>query len=212
MLTAPVSISNEQLLSFSRSWSFLYANNTLSRAKTNLAVQYETSRGWWNWLSNQTRVVCLHPSIATLDVIPNKPWDKLFFRTDRIHLPFQNSINRVLRNSIPTATIWALALVLWEFLPNSHICRTIGLDYPLQLRARGNQCLWSQFTLRTGSCWWQVYMINVPEGWPNFRWSECFAKDIPSKCQLATKDSNKPVAILLSELLPLPWKVHLKWS
>ena len=117
--------------------AFPLANNILSWAKTHLAVQSETSRGWWNWLLKQTWVVCLHPSIATLDVIPNKPWDRLFFRTDRIHLPFQNSINRVLRNSIPTATTWALASVLWEFLPNSHICRTIGLECPLQLRAGG---------------------------------------------------------------------------
>lgn len=132
-----VSISNEQLLSFSRREPFLYANNTLTWAKTNLAVQRETSRGWWNWLPKQIWVVCLHPSIATLDVIPNKPRDRLFFRTDRIHLLFQNSINRVLRNSIPTATIWALASVLWEFLPSSHTCRTIGLEYPLQPRAGG---------------------------------------------------------------------------
>lgn len=55
------------------------------------------------------------PSIATLDVIPNKSWGRLFFRTGRIHLLFQNSINRVLRNSIPTATIWALASVYGSF-------------------------------------------------------------------------------------------------
>lgn len=148
-----------------------------SWTKTNLAAQYETSRGWWNWLPNQTWVVCLHPSIVTRDVIPNKPWDRLFFRTDQIHLPFQNSINRVLRNSIPTATIWALASVWWEFLPSSHICRTIGLECPLQLRARGTPVHFKDWVF-----WWQVHMINVPEGWPNFRWSECFAKNIPLEC------------------------------
>lgn len=209
MLTTLVSAANEQLLSFSRRWPFLYANSTLSWAKTNLAVWYETSRGWWNWLPKQTGVVCLHPSIATLDVITNKPWDKLFFGTDQIHLPFQNSINRVLRNSIPTATIWALASVLWEFLPSSHICRTIGL-VSSATPSRRDHFLRSQLTLRTGSYWWQVHMINVPEAWPNFPWSECFAKNIPSKCQLATKDSNLPVSILLSELLPLLWKFTQK--
>lgn len=58
-----------------------------------------------------------------------------FFQTNQIHLLFQNSINRVLRNSIPRATIWVLASVSQELLPNSNICRTIGLECPLQFRA-----------------------------------------------------------------------------
>lgn len=130
----------------------------------------------------------------------------VFFRTDQIHLLFQNSINRVLRNSIPRETIWVLALVSWELLPNSHICPTIGLYCPLQFsEEEGPLCVISVH-FRTGSGWWQVHMINVPEGWPNFRWSECFAKNIPSQCQLAAESRT------CQGLFPLLVKLYLKRS
>jgi hypothetical protein len=165
-----------------------------------------TNRGWWLGLPTQTWGICPHPSIATVHVLPKEPWDRVFFRTDRIHLLFQISINRVLRNSIPRATLWVLAFVLWECLPNSHICRTIGLCCSLQLSEKEGPLRGILVHFRTGSGWWQVHMINVPEGWPNFRWRECFAKNIPSKCRLAAESQTCQC------LLPLLGKLYLKWS
>lgn len=74
-----------------------------------LPTPFYSNCRWWHCLPTQARAICPHPSIATVHVLPKEPWDRVFFRTDRIHLLFQISINRVLRNSIPRATIWVLA-------------------------------------------------------------------------------------------------------
>lgn len=171
-----------------------------------LTTPFSSNCRWWHCLPTQAWAICPHPSIATVHALPKDPRDRVFFRTDRIHLLFQISINRVLRNSIPRATIWVLALVSWERLPNSHICRTIGLCCPLQLSEKEELLRVILVHFRTRSGWWQVHMINVPEGWPNFRWRECFAKNIPPTCRLAAESQTCQC------LPPLLVKLYFKWS